>query len=335
MPNGSASLQHLLVIGGAGFIGSEFVRSQLRERPTLRITILDRLSHGGSDNGLEELFDDTRIMLVKGDARDERIVRQLARDTDATVNFATDWATNDFLDVGAAVHADAHGTCVLLEAAKEFRHQRFVQVSTDEVYGHAEGCREVDEVHPRNPYLASKVAAEMMVMAYQASYGLPTLITRGCRTFGPYQDPRSGMALQITRALQGLPVPVAGDGSGAHDYIHVEDHASAIGAVLRSGVPGHVYNIGCGQQLTTMAVTETVLEHCDRPTFLKDFVDDPAEDDIGYSVSCEAIQRLGWRPTTTFSDGVRATVSWYRSHSGWWYDRQAEATIQHREAALA
>jgi len=316
----------LLVTGGAGFIGSAFVRQRLRQDPEIRITVLDKLTYAGSEENLAGVAGDPRLRFVQGDICDRKTVRQLARSVDAIVNFAAEsHVDRSLLDAGAFVQTDVYGVYVLLEAAREFEHPRFLQVSTDEVYGHIrEGrSREDDPLDPRSPYSATKAGGEMVVAAYHASFGLPTLVTRGSNTYGPYQFPEKIIPLFITNALDGLPLPIYGDGSAVRDYLYVDDHAAAVAMVLEKGEPGLAYNIGFGSEVSGVQVAEAVLALCGRPPSLKHFVEDRPGHDYRYALDTSRIRGLGWKPLQDFRAGMRVTVDWYRSHDAWWRRRKS------------
>jgi dTDP-glucose 4,6-dehydratase len=320
-------LQHLLVTGGAGFVGSAFVRQRLKGDPEIMITVLDKLTYAGSEENLADVNDDQRLRFVKGDICDADTVDKLARDVDAIVNFAAEsHVDRSLLDPGAFVQTDVYGTYVLLEAARKYQHQRFVQVSTDEVYGHVkEGrSRETDPLAPRSPYSATKAAAEMLVQAYHASYDAPTLITRGSNTYGPYQFPEKIIPLFITNALQDLPLPIYGHGSAVRDYIYVDDHVSAIARVLWKGEPGNTYNIATGTEVSGVDVADTVLKLAGKPSSLKHFVKDRPGHDYRYALDTRRIHPLGWEPVVRFPDGMRLTVDWYRKNDAWWRSRKSE-----------
>src|SRR5437667_11339574 len=224
-------LRRLLVTGGVGFIGPPFVRQRLRADPEIGITILDKLTYAGSEENLAEVKDDRRLRFIKGDVCDPAIVDELSRDADAIVNFAAEsHVDRSLISAGAFVQTDVYGTYVLLEAARRWRHQRFLQVSTDEVYGHVKDgrSREEDPLEPRSPYAASKAGGEILVRAYGVSYDVPTLVTRGSNTYGPYQFPEKIIPLFITNALENLALPIYGNGSAVRDYLYVEDHVAAI-----------------------------------------------------------------------------------------------------------
>ncbi len=319
-------LRHLLVTGGAGFIGSAFVRQRLEADPEIRISVLDKLTYAGSEENLAGVAGDPRLRFVRGDICDRQTVRELARGVDAIVNFAAEsHVDRSLLDAGAFVQTDVYGVYVLLEAAREFQHPRFLQVSTDEIYGHMkEGrSREDDPLAPRSPYAATKAGAEMLVDAYHVSFGVPTLVTRGSNTYGPYQFPEKIIPLFVTNALQGLPLPIYGDGSAVRDYLYVDDHAAAIAMVLEKGEAGRSYNIGMGSEVSGVQVADAVLELCGRPSSLKHFVQDRPGHDYRYALDTRRIRGLEWRPVRDFREGMRLTVQWYRSHETWWRRRKS------------
>ncbi len=320
-------LRHLLVSGGAGFIGSAFVRQRLGEDPDLQITVLDKLTYAGSEENLESQRGDRRLRFVKGDICDPERVNELAGEVDAIVNFAAEsHVDRSLLEPAPFVQTDVYGTQVLLEAARKFKHARFLQVSTDEVYGHVKDGRrrEDDPADPRSPYSASKAGAEMLVRAYHASFGLPTLITRGANTYGPFQFPEKIVPLFITNALEGLPLPIYGDGSAVRDYIYVDDHVAAIAWVLWKGEVGKVYNIGTGSELSGISVADTVLRKCGKPASLKRFVKDRPGHDYRYAMDVKRMRQLGWEARVGFEDGIAITVDWYRTHEAWWRHRKSE-----------
>jgi dTDP-glucose 4,6-dehydratase len=319
-------LRRLLVTGGAGFIGSAFVRERLKADPEIEITVLDKLTYAGSEENLAEFRDDQRLRFVKGDICDASTVDDLARDVEAIVNFAAEsHVDRSLLDAGAFVQTDVYGTYVLLEAARKHRHQRFLQVSTDEVYGHVKDgrSRETDVLAPRSPYSATKAGGEMLVQAYYASFGLPALITRGSNTYGPYQFPEKIIPLFITNALQDLPLPVYGNGSAVRDYLYVDDHVSAIARILWKGEPGGVYNIATGTEISGNEVAESVLKLCGKPGSLKRSVQDRPGHDYRYALDTKKIRPLGWEPTVRFQEGLRLTVEWYRKNDAWWRSRKS------------
>jgi dTDP-glucose 4,6-dehydratase len=320
-------LGRLLVTGGAGFIASAFVRQSLERNPEIQLTVLDKLTYAGSEENFGEWADDPRLRFVQGDICDEDTVDKLSRDVQAIVNFAAEsHVDRSLLDAGAFVRTDVFGAYVLLEAAKKHGHKRFLQVSTDEVYGHVVDGRsaESDPLAPRSPYAASKAGAEMLVRAYHVSFGTPTLVTRGSNTYGPYQFPEKIIPLFITNALQDLALPIYGDGSAVRDYLFVDDHAAGIAHVLERGEPGLVYNLGLGSEISGLRVADAVLEHCRRPASLKHFVKDRPGHDYRYALDTARIRALGWQPQVDFDEGMRRTVDWYRTHEAWWRKRKSD-----------
>jgi dTDP-glucose 4,6-dehydratase len=319
-------LRRLLVTGGAGFIGSAFVRQRLKADAEITMTVLDKLTYAGSEENLGEARGDPRLRFVKGDICDQDIVDELARDVDAIVNFAAEsHVDRSLLNAGAFVQTDVYGTYVLLEAARRHRHQRFLQVSTDEVYGHVkEGrSRETDVLAPRSPYSATKAGAEMMVAAYHTSFGVPTLITRGSNTYGPYQFPEKIIPLFITNALQDLPLPIYGNGSAVRDYLYVEDHVSGIARVLWKGEPGGAYNVATGTEISAVEIADTVLKLCAKPSSLKHSVKDRPGHDYRYAIDTRKLRPLGWEPLISVAEGLRLTVDWYRRNDAWWRSRKS------------
>jgi dTDP-glucose 4,6-dehydratase len=320
-------LRRLLVTGGAGFIGSAFVRQRLRADPEIVITVLDKLTYAGSEENLADVQDDRRLRFVNGDICDPAIVDELSRDVDAIVNFAAEsHVDRSLIDAGAFVQTDVYGTYVLLEAAHRHRHQRFLQISTDEVYGQVKDgqSREGDVLAPRSPYSATKAGAEMLVQAYHTSFEVPTLVTRGSNTYGPHQFPEKIVPLFITNALQDLPLPIYGNGSAVRDYIYVDDHVSAIARVLWKGEPGGTYNIATGTQITGVEVADTILKLCGKPGSLKHHVKDRPGHDYRYALDTRRLRPLGWQPAVQFGEGMRMTVDWYRRNEAWWRARKTD-----------
>ena len=328
-------IRRVLVTGGAGFIGSAFVRQRLKSDQEIAITVLDKLTYAGSEENLAELRDDRRLRFVKGDICDPSTVDELAKDVDAIVNFAAEsHVDRSLLDAGAFVRTDVYGTYVLLEAARKHRHQRFLQVSTDEVYGYVKDGRskESDGLAPRSPYSATKAGGEMLVQAYHASFGLPTLITRGANTYGPYQFPEKVIPLFITNALQNLPLPIYGNGSAVRDYLHVDDHVSGIARILWKGEPGGAYNIATGTEVSGVEVADTILKLCQKPSSLKHFVKDRPGHDYRYALDTRKLRPLGWEPALRFADGLRVTVEWYKRNEAWWRTRKSDDFWQYYRA---
>ena len=311
----------LLVTGGAGFIGSEFVRMTLREHPEDSVTVLDKLTYAGNERNLDPVRGDARFRFVRGDIADPEAVGPLARECDTIVNFAAESHVDRSLEApGQFITTDVYGTYVLLEAARAAEHPRYLQVSTDEVYGDvAEGrSREGDPLRPRSPYSASKAGGEMLVQAYRASHGLPAIVTRGSNTYGWFQYPEKIIPLFITNALEDRPLPIYGDGGAVRDYIFVEDHCRGIDLALRQGAPGEDYNIGAGREISGITVADTVLRLLDKPPSLKQYVSDRPGHDRRYALDSTKLRGLGWEPRIDFEKGMEGTVRWYVEHEEWW-----------------
>ncbi len=307
--------------GGAGFIGSEYVRFTLREHPGDSVVVLDKLTYAGNLANLAPVAGDPRYRFVRGDIADADLVGSLAAETDVVVNFAAESHVDRSLEApGQFIQTDVYGTYVLLEAALRAGHERFLQVSTDEVYGDVEAgrSRESDPLRPRSPYSASKAGGEMLVWAYRASHGLPAIVTRGSNTYGPYQYPEKIVPLFITNAIDDLPLPLYGDGGAVRDYLYVEDHCRGIDTALRNGAPGDDYNVGFGGEVSGLEVADTVLAALGKPASLKQPVRDRPGHDRRYALDTSRLRGLGWEPRVGFAEGIRRTVDWYVANPSWW-----------------
>jgi dTDP-glucose 4,6-dehydratase len=315
--------QHWLVTGGLGFIGSAFVRQALRDRPDLTITVLDAITYAGNPANLASLDREPRYRFVKGSICDRDAVNTaIGAHVDAIVNFAAETHVDrSILEPEAFLHTDILGTHVLLEAVRAKRIPRYLQVSTDEVYGHvrAGSSVESDALAPRSPYAASKAGGDLQVLAYRTTYDAPVMITRGSNTYGPYQYPEKLVPLFITNLLDDQTVPVYGDGMQVRDWLHVDDHARGIRLVLEHGTLGEVYNIGGGNSRTNREITEQLLSHTGRSweTHVRHVTDRPGHD-RRYSLDASKVRALGWEPQVDFAAGLVATVAWYRANEAWW-----------------
>ena len=311
------SFKRLLVAGGAGFIGSNFVRLLRETRPDVDITVLDALTYAGNPANLSDLD----VELVHASIADRRQVMPLAKNVDAIVNFAAmthvDRSVTDPLEF---VRTNVEGTAVLCEAAKQHDHEVFLQVSTDEVYGHVpEGrSRETDPLHPRSPYSASKAGGEMIARAYAETYGLPVVITRGSNTYGQFQYPEKLIPVLVTNAIDDQKLPLYNDGSAVRDFVHVEDHCRAIDLVLHDAPAGGVYNVGTGVETSGKRVAEAVLDIMAKPRDLIEYVADRPGHDYRYALDISRITQLGWEPRVSFAEGLDRTVRWYQEHQDWW-----------------
>ncbi len=311
----------VLVGGGCGFIGSHFVRLLLAEEPDCEVVNLDKLTYAGNPANVADLAGDPRYRFVRGDICDPEAVAEALRGCSAVVNFAAETHVDrSVLDSEAFLRTDVLGVRVLLEAAREQGIDRFVAVSTDEVYGSlADGsANEHAPLRPRNPYSASKAGGDLLALSYFVSHGLPVLVTRACNNYGPNQYPEKMLPLFATNALLGLPLPLYGDGMQVRDWLHVTDHCRALLTVLRAGEPGFIYNIGAGEERTNREVAELLLEALDRPLTLLRHVEDRPGHDRRYSLHAARIRSLGWQPTVPFVEGIRGAALWYRDHPEWW-----------------
>jgi dTDP-glucose 4,6-dehydratase len=312
----------LLVSGGAGFIGSNFVRQALRRWPEAHVVVLDKLTYAGNLENLADVRDDPRFSFVHGDICSADTVHRAMTGCTHVVNFAAETHVDrSILEAGAFVQTDVEGTRVLLEASRATGIERYLQVSTDEVYGDVEAprrSREDDPLLPRSPYSASKAGGDLMVRAYHETFGIPSLITRGSNTYGPYQYPEKLISLFITNALNGLPLPMYGDGMQLRDYLYVEDHCAGIATVLEHGEVGAIYNIGVGTERPNREVIDTIvsLTGCD-PALVRSVPDRPGHD-RRYALDLSKTFALGWSPQLDFTRGMQLTVDWYTNHRGWW-----------------
>jgi dTDP-glucose 4,6-dehydratase len=313
---------NIIVTGGAGFIGSNFVRWAHREHPDWRITTLDKLTYAGRLENLRQLDGSDRHRFVKGDIAEASVAAPLVREAEIVVHFAAETHVDrSILAAGEFIHTDVFGTFVLLEAAREAPAlRRFIQISTDEVYGSVpEGrSRETDELRPRNPYSASKAGADRLAYSYWATYNVPVLITRASNNYGPNQFPEKVIPLFITNAIDGHPLPLYGDGLNVRDWLHVDDHCRALDLLLERGEPGQVYNIGGGNEVRNVDLTHRILELTGRPTSLITPVADRPGHDRRYALDTTKLRSLGWTPQVPFDAGVAATVEWYRANEWWW-----------------
>jgi dTDP-glucose 4,6-dehydratase len=311
----------LLVTGGAGFIGSNFVRHVLASHPEDRVVNLDKLTYAGNPENLADVADDPRYTFVQGDICDAELVRDVARGVDAVVNLAAEsHVDRSILDADAFLRTDVLGVFTLLEAVRELRIPRFVHIGTDEVYGSvAHGAsRESDPLRPTNPYSASKAGGDLLVLAYHQTYRLPVIVTRSSNNFGPYQYPEKVIPLFITNALEDRPLPLYGDGRNVRDWLYVLDNCAALDLVLRRGREGEVYNIGGGHEVENVVLTREILRLTGKPETLIQPVKDRPGHDRRYALDSHKIGQLGWSPRVRFGEALAATVEWYREHEAWW-----------------
>jgi len=318
----ASSLTEVLVTGGAGFIGSNFVRWAHREHPDWRITTLDKLTYAGRMENLRDVMDSPRHRFVKGDIADAAVTAPLVQASHVVINFAAETHVDRSIQAaGDFIRTDVMGTFVLLEAARQAPDlRRFVQISTDEVYGSVpEGHSvETDELRPRNPYSASKAGADRLAYSYWATYGVPVIITRASNNYGPNQFPEKIIPLFVTNAIDGQALPLYGDGLNVRDWLHVDDHCSGIDLALARGTDGEVYNIGGGNEVRNVDLTQRILALTGQPASLIRPVADRPGHDRRYALSTAKLRAMGWAPRVSFETGLADTVDWYRKNEWWW-----------------
>jgi dTDP-glucose 4,6-dehydratase len=318
--------RRLLVTGGAGFIGSCYVRDVLGRRDGTHITVLDKLTYAGNEANLAPVRDDAevagRLRFVRGDIADPDAVAPLVAEADAVVNFAAEsHVDRSILDPESFLRTGVIGVHVLLEACRTAAHRpRFVQVSTDEVYGSVEHghSTEADTLAPRSPYAAAKAAGELLVRSYVVTYGLDAVVTRGSNTYGPYHHPEKLIPLFVTNAIDDLPLPLYGDGLQRRDWLFVSDHADAVDFVLRHGAAGEIYNVPGGVEMANRDTVRLLLERLGKRWSLVRHVEDRPGHDRRYAMDGTKIAALGWRPRTSFEAGLAQTVDWFVANEAWW-----------------
>lgn len=326
----------VLVTGGCGFIGSNFIRHLLRADPSVRVLNLDCLTYAGNPDNLRDLEADPRYRFVRGNINDRRLVARLfARELSAVFHLAAESHVDRSLrDSRPFVETNVLGTQTLLEAARTFGVGRFIHVSTDEVYGDAGPTRKFDEqaaLAPNNPYAASKAAADMLVRSYVAAYDVPAIITRATNNYGPCQYPEKLIPFFITRLMQDEAVPLYGDGQQVRDWLHVNDHCRALEAVWRRGRTSEIYNIAGNCERTNLKITRLLLRELDKPASLVQFVADRPGHDRRYALDCTKIQReLGWRPRIRLEVGLRDAVRWYEENPDWLAQVRRRSPLQVR-----
>ena len=314
-------MRKVLITGGAGFIGSNFVRLLFRARSATHVTVLDKLTYAGNPDNLRRFAGRGDFRFVRGDICDARLLDRLLPGVDIVYNFAAETHVDrSILEGGSFVRTDVLGTYTLLQRARKAHVPRFVQISTDEVYGSiARGSfRESDAVQPNSPYSASKSGADLLVRAFSATYGFPAVITRSSNNYGPRQHPEKFIPLFITNAIEGKPLPLYGDGRNVRDWIYVEDNCRAIELVARRGKVGEVYNIGAGEEHPNIEIARRIIELTGADEALLTFVSDRPGHDWRYSLDSRKIRRLGWRPRVGFDEGLERTVRWYTKNEPWW-----------------
>ena len=310
-----------LVTGGAGFIGSNYIRYMLKKHKDVEIINLDKLTYAGNLDNLKDLEEDSRYTFIKGDICDEVLVNQIMTGVDVVVNFAAEshvdrsiGAPDDF------IRTDVFGTFVLLEATRTNKIEKFIQISTDEVYGSIDkgSFTENDPLMPSSPYSASKTGADRLAFSYFVTYDLPVIVTRCSNNFGPFHYPEKLIPLFVTNAIENKSLPIYGDGKNVRDWIYVEDHCDGVEFVCQNGKLGEVYNIGGGNEKTNLEITERILKKLEKPQSLMTHVKDRLGHDRRYSIDCSKIAGLGWKPKHEFEEALDKTITWFMENRWWW-----------------
>ncbi len=326
----------LLVTGGMGFIGSNFIRYVLAHRSDWAIVNLDKLTYAGNPDNLRDIEKNPRYRFMEGDICDRKCVSRVMKDIDVVVNFAAETHVDRSIqDSDAFLRTNILGTEVLLEHIRKYDLQQFVQISTDEVYGSiTKGAfSEYAILHPSNPYAASKAAAELMALAFRHTYGIPLLITRSSNNYGPYQHPEKLIPLIITNAFKNQELPIYGTGRNVREWLYVEDNCAAILTVLERGAVGEIYNVSSGEEKTNIEVTSAVLRALKKPKSLIHYVKDRPGHDLRYSITSDKVRALGWMPQYDFLRGIRETIRWYLENEWWW--RKIKTRQRYRDGDLS
>lgn len=311
----------LMVTGAAGFIGSNFVHYMLKKHPGLDILVYDKLTYAGNLDNLKGVMD--KIKFVRGDICDARAVGEAIRQfgVDEIINFAAETHVDRSINSAADfLESNIKGVYTLLEATRQYNIKKFLQVSTDEVYGSIQNGSfyETSNVNPSNPYSAAKAAGDLLAKSYHNTYGVPVLITRSSNNFGPYQYPEKLIPLMIIKALNSEQLPVYGTGMNVRDWLYVEDNCAGIDVVFQKGRTGEVYNIGGGNEKANLEVVKLILKQLSKPESLITFVKDRPGHDLRYSLNSDKTRALGWKPAHTFEDAMKKTINWYVANEWWW-----------------
>lgn len=328
MHEGRSFTMKLLVTGGAGFIGSNFIYHMQEKYPHYEIVCYDLLTYAGHIETLKDAMESPNFRFIRGDIADYRAVFQLFSEEtfDTVINFAAESHVDRSIeDPGLFIRTNVMGTQVLLDASRKYGVRRFHQISTDEVYGDLPLDRkdllftEKTPIHASSPYSASKAAADLLVLAYFRTYGLPVTLSRCSNNYGPYHFPEKLIPLMITRACHDLPLPVYGKGENVRDWIHVQDHCEAVDRIIHDGRPGEIYNIGGHHERSNLQVVKTILQELGKPEDLIQYVHDRPGHDLRYAIDPEKIRaELGWLPRIGFEEGIRKTIRWYLDNRTWW-----------------
>jgi len=323
-----------LVTGGAGFIGSNYIRYMLKKQRDVEIINLDKLTYAGNLDNLKDIEENSRYKFIKGDICDEVLVNKIMTEIDIVVNFAAEshvdrsiGAPDDF------IRTDVFGTFVLLEAARTNKIEKFIQISTDEVYGSIDkgSFTENAPLMPSSPYSASKTGADRLAFSYFVTYDLPVIVTRCSNNFGPFHYPEKLIPLFVTNAIENKSLPIYGDGKNVRDWIYVEDHCDGVDFVCQNGRLGEVYNIGGGNEKTNLEITERILKKLEKPQSLMTYVKDRLGHDRRYSVDCSKIADLGWKPKHNFEEALDKTITWFMENHWWWKKLKSGEYLEYYE----
>jgi dTDP-glucose 4,6-dehydratase len=311
----------LLITGGAGFIGSNFIHYMLQNHTECRIVNLDKLTYAGNLDNLKAVEKNPRYEFIRGDIRDKELIQSLYKNVQGVVHFAAETHVDrSIMDAGEFVLTDVFGSFVLFEAMRNADIEFFIHVSTDEVYGSRDQgfFNEEDPLNPSSPYSASKAGADRLAYAYTVTHGLPIIILRPSNNYGPYQYPEKFIPLFVTNALEGKSLPLYGKGTNVRDWLYVEDCCRAVDSVMRKGKLGEVYNVGANNEVKNIDIANRIVDVLEKPVGLIKFVDDRLGHDRRYALDCKKIHGLGWRPEKDFQEALESTIHWYRENEEWW-----------------
>jgi dTDP-glucose 4,6-dehydratase len=311
----------LLVTGGSGFIGCNFIRHMITKYPAYDIVNLDKLTYAGNPENLADLESSPRYTFIKGDICDPSAVDRAMKDVDYVVHFAAEsHVDRSIADSSAFIRTNVLGTHTMLEGALKHKVKKFVHISTDEVYGSIKkgSFVETDILTPSSPYSSSKAGSDLLALSYHITHKLPVMVTRCTNNFGPYQYPEKLIPLFVTNLLEGKKVPVYGTGMNIRDWIYVLDHCKAVDFVLHNGSPGEIYNIGGGAEKTNVEITKKIIELLGKDESAIEHVADRPGHDLRYSLDCSKLKKMGWKPEYSFDEALRNTVEWYVEHRPWW-----------------